>query len=344
MHRRQFLKISGAVIGASLLPRAGIAAEAAASARPAPAPVPSASAIAFGAYISGAPADPTQIDQFAALVGVAPAIVMCYQGWANSVSRDFNAANMDAIVARNAMPMVTWEPWDYTAGVSQPAFALKNIIGGAYDTFIHAWAHSAAAWGKPLYLRFAHEMNGNWYPWCIGVNGNTAAQYVSAWKHIYDIFRQEGATNVRWVWSPNVGGTKHGRKGGSASTLYNTMYPGDAYVNWVGIDGYNWGTTQSWSSWTDLTTVFGTTYSSLAKLTSKPMMIAETASTEVGGNKAAWISQGLANDLPTRFPRIGAVIWFNENKETDWRVNSSTTALAAYASIAKSAIYQGRLT
>jgi beta-mannanase len=344
MHRRTFIKLSGSAVAMSAASLATITARAAPSARPGPTATPVPNPIALGVYIPGAPADPTQIDQFTALVGAPPAVVMWYQGWATAGARDFSAANMDAVAAHNTMPMVTWEPWDYTAGVSQPAYSLKNIIAGAYDAYIHQWAHNAAAWAKPMYLRFAHEMNGNWYPWCVGVNGNTAAQYVSAWQRVANIFRQEGATNVRWVWSPNVGGAKHGRKGATVSTQYNTMYPGDGYVDWIGMDGYNWGTSQSWSSWMDLPAVFDATYSSLAKLTSKPMMIAETASSELGGNKATWITQGLANDLPTRYPRVRAVIWFDENKETDWRVNSSPASLAAYSSVAKSALYQGRLT
>lgn len=341
MRRRTFLQLSGSALGASLLPLVGFTTEAAAPGSGS-SPI-TANATALGAYISGAPTDATQIDQFTALVGVAPAVVMWYQGWAANGSPAFNAAAMNAVVARNAMPMVTWEPWDYTAGVAQPAYSLQQIIAGVYDAYVHQWARNAAAWAKPLYLRFAQEMNGNWYPWCPGVNGNTPAQYIAAWRHLYAIFQQEGATNFRWVWSPNVGGTKNGHKGGSASAQYASMYPGDAYVQWVGMDGYNRGTSQSWSAWTDLATVISATYDSLAKLTGKPLMIAETASTELGGNKASWITKGLLTDVPSRFPRIRAVVWFDENKETDWRVNSSAASLAAYTPVAKSATYQGRL-
>ncbi|MHB8647336.1 MAG: glycoside hydrolase family 26 protein [Thermomicrobiales bacterium] len=337
MRRRTFMKISGAALGAALVPLAD-AQFVAAAARPR-----AVTPIALGAYIAGAPGDPTQIDQFTALVGAAPAVVMWYQDWAHSGVRDFNPTQMNAVTARNAMPMVTWEPWDSTAGVVQPAYSLHQIIAGAYDAYIHQWARAAAAWARPMYLRFAHEMNGNWYPWCSGVNGNTSAQYIAAWKHVHAIFQQERATNVRWVWSPNVSSATYGRQRGAVSTQLAALYPGDASVNWIALDGYNWGMSQSWSRWTDLATVFGASYTSLAKLTSKPMMLAETASTELGGNKAAWITQGFLTDIPARFPRVRAVIWFDENKETDWRVNSSPASLAAYRGVAQSAIYQGRL-
>ncbi len=124
---------------------------------------------------------------------------------------------------------------------------------------------------------------------------------------------------------------------------FDKVYPGDAYVDWLGIDGYNWGTTQSWSSWTGLAEVFRPSYGKLVNMTDKPMMIAETASTELGGDKAAWIRQGFLDDVPFTFPRVRAIIRFDENKGTDWRVNSSLASLAAYSEVAASSSYQGRL-
>ena len=291
--------------------------------------------LALGAYIAGAPGDPARLDQFTSLVGVRPAIVMWYQDWAGSGVREFDPVKLDAVVARAAMPMITWEPWDPAAGAAQPAYALATIIAGNHDAYIRQWARDAASWGQPLYLRFAHEMNGTWYPWGIGVNGNTSAEYVAAWRHVVDIFRQEGATNVRWVWSPNVAYP--------GSTPFAQVYPGDAYVDWAGLDGYNWGTSQPWSQWASLASIFGASYDAVTRLTSKPLLLAETASTELGGDKAKWITQGLLTDVPSRFPRVRAVVWFHENKETDWRVNSSSSALAAYRKVASSSTYQGHL-
>jgi len=79
-------------------------------------------------------------------------------------------------------------------------------------------------------------MNGNWYPWSEQVNGNHPSQFVQAWQHVHDIFTKLGVTNVTWVWSPNV------EYGGSIPL--SELYPGSNYVDWVGIDGYNWSTVQ----------------------------------------------------------------------------------------------------
>ncbi len=149
------------------------------------------------------------------------------------------------------------------------------------------------------------------------------------------IFRQEGATNVRWVWSPNIAYP--------GSTPFAQVYPGDAAVDWIGLDGYNFGTSQSWSQWTDFVGVFGPSYDGVTQMSGKPLMIGETASSELGGDKAAWITHGLLTDVPKRFPRLRAIIWFDENKETDWRINSSSTALAAFIAVAKSPTYRGHL-
>lgn len=301
--------------------------------------------IALGAFISGAPDNPEKIEEFTRMVGAPPRIIMWYQSWGDAYGNKFDVAKLNTAASWGAMPMITWEPWGLEPEASssragdssapQPEYALTTIIAGEHDAYIRQWARDAAAWNRPFYLRFAHEMNGYWYPWSPGLNGNTSAQYVAAWRHIHDIFQQEGATKVRWVWSPNVADDR--------STAFTHVYPGDAYVDWVALDGYNWGTTQPWSSWSEFARIFGPSYDELAAMTNKPIMIAETASTEIGGDKAQWIRQGLLNDVVSRFPRVRAVVWFHEDKETDWRVNSSRRSLAAYSEVAASPLYQGRL-
>ena len=292
--------------------------------------------IALGAYISGAPWTASKIDEYTGLVGSAPKIVMWYQDWADSWGKQFNPGGiMDAVAARGAMPMVTWEPHNGAVSGMQSNYALRTILSGTYDGYIRDWALQAKAWDKPFYLRFASEMNGNWFSWSPGVNGNTGAEYVATWRRVVDIFRQEGVTNVRWVWSPNIEY--------SGSTPFADVYPGDAYVDWIGVDGYNWGTSDQWHTWQTLEQVLAPSYDKLAALSNKPMMIAETASAELGGDKAEWITQGFLTTVTTRFPLVRAVVWFNERKETDWHVDSSPEALAAVREVATSPLYQGRL-
>lgn len=292
-------------------------------------PVPP-SPIALGAWYPGA-SWPQPLANITALFGRRPAIVMWYQNWAGQWST-FDAGRMTDVVSSGAMPMISWMPDDGSGQVENAQYSLRSIAAGQHDAFIRAFAAASAAWGRPYYLRWASEMNGNWFSWGSGVNGNIPQEFVAAWRHVVDVFRAEGASNVRHVWSPNV------QCGGCPN--YASLFPGDAYVDWIALDGYNWGSARS--EWRSLASVFGASYVEITALSRRPFMIAETASAE-GGDKAAWIRQGLLYDLPVQFPRARAVIWFNENKEADWRVDSSAASLAAFREVVASPAYQGWL-
>ena len=277
------------------------------------------------------------LDSYSSNVGGTPAMALSFNDWAanGDGGNVFPRAMLDAFASRRITPVVTWEPWNWSGSGSDATYKLANILAGNFDAYINSWVQGAKAYGKPIYLRFGHEMNGNWYPWGVGVNGNTPAQYVAVWKKIVTAFRSGGATNVRFVWSPNVVDTDKPLTG---------LYPGDAYVDLTAMDGYNWGTTRAGAGgWRSFSSIFGSTYGQIASLApSKPVFVAETASTEYGGDKAAWIRNAYAT-IPGSFPRLAGVIWFDQNKETDWRVESSSTALSAYRSVVATASWQGGL-
>src|SRR5258708_17317102 len=105
------------------------------------------------------------------------------------------------------------------------------------------------------------------------------------------------------------------------------------------MDGYNWGNVGAWHTWESFSALFQQTYNDLLTMTAKPMMIGEMASTEQAGNKASWISDAYTTQIPHYFPRIKAVIWFNIDKETDWRIESSPAAQNAFAAAIQTGIY-----
>ena len=112
---------------------------------------------------------------------------------------------------------------------------------------ITARAQAVKTFGQKFFLRWGHEMNGNWYPWDGANNGaNLAATttFISAYRHIHDLFVAAGATNALWVFCPNVDSVP-----GDSWNQWQNYYPGDAYVDWMGFDGYNWGTVQTTSTW-----------------------------------------------------------------------------------------------
>ncbi|HYA68730.1 MAG TPA: glycosyl hydrolase, partial [Acidimicrobiales bacterium] len=207
-------------------------------------------------------------------------VIDLYSDWTSG----FPTPEVTAIAATGAEPEITWEPWDYARGPVQDIFSLTSITSGSFDTYIQQWAAAAAVWKRPLYLRFAHEMNGDWYPWAIGVNGNTASEYIAAYRHVHALFQAAGATNVSWIWSPNV----IWRAGSDPSP----MYPGSDDVDVIGIDGYNPG--QPGGPWSSPRQVFGATLARVATFApDKRIIITETGSSEVGGNKAAWVTDFL---------------------------------------------------
>jgi len=269
----------------------------------------------------------SDLDAYSTRVGRVPAVVQTYRDMEYSM---LNISQMDALVARGAMPLVTVEPWD-SSSTTDPRYALKNILRGDFDAWFAAGADAARAFGKPFYLRFAPEMNGRWAPWEAGINGNTPQEYVAAWRHVHAIFVSRGAGNAKWVWGPNV-------FGGSAVD-FTSYYPGSDVVDVLALDGYNWGSLDVWQTYSQ---VFGPSYDALARLDPvKPVMIAETASAESGGDKAAWITSTYTREIAARTPRVQTVVWFDVNKETDWRVESSTRALGAYRAVATSQSWAG---
>jgi mannan endo-1,4-beta-mannosidase len=117
------------------------------------------------------------------------------------------------------------------------------------------------------------------------------------------------------------------------------------------MDGYNHGTkTAEWTTWNSFSSVFSTTYAELTNSTfegkEKPLMIGETATTEVGGSKPEWIAEGLGTSLSRSFPKIKAVVWFNWNitengTEWDWPIESPTAAESSFANAISSPYYAG---
>jgi beta-mannanase len=282
-------------------------------------PLASSARLRFGVSTPGGPLAASELDAVSTLVNESPSVVMWYDDFAQAAP----ITELNAINARGATSLVTWEPWLWTGnGADQPAYSLDRITAGDFDTYIQQWGTALASWGKPVMLRFGHEMNGNWYPWAESANGNQAGDYVAAWRHVHDVIASTGATNVQWVWSPNVPYW--------GSTPLTGLYPGAGYVDVVALDGYNWGTAASWSTWTTPSALFGDGLTALRNLApGKPIIIAETASAEAGGSKTAW-NTTLVSYLAAQ-PDITAFVWFNHNKEVDWRINSTTASADAFA-------------
>lgn len=315
-------------------------------------------AVAVGVYLPDVLYETANFDRFTESVGRQPAYLVWYEQWANGPFGPEQQAQLQQFDQWGVTPVIAWEPFDPNADpINQPDYRLANIFAGYFDAYIDSWAEGLATYGKPVFLSFAHEMNGNWTPWGVGVNGNQPGEYVAAWRHIVDRFYLLGATNVQWVWVPN-------EEYEDVPALVLDVYPGDDYVDWFGMNGFNWGAAIKWTScdcqsaWRTFDEIFASTYDSLLAIDQKPIMIMETASSEVGGDKAAWITDAFLARLPLEYPAVRAVTWFNKvatgletvqdgvvvaTAEVDWPVTSSPAALAAFRRAVNEPYYQGRL-
>jgi hypothetical protein len=298
----------------------------------------------IGDHLTGtqAPWDISAISKFAALAGKGLSLVNVFVPFADCSSTPcsfykFAPGMMESIREYGAIPLYSWSSQSIPSNLDEPDFQLSDVIAGTYDSYIRSFAEEARDWGHPFFLRFDWEMNGGWFPWAEGANGNQPGEFVAAWRHVHDIFTAVGANNVNWVWCPNVD------PDGIFQDL-SSLYPGDEYVNWTGLDGYNWGTDPAkpdrWRSFDEL---YGSTYRRIVDTIapSKPLLIGEMSSTEYGGSKANWIQDALAK-IPASYPKIGGLLWFDTYIEgMDWPIESSTTATSAFAEGIANPAYAG---
>jgi hypothetical protein len=240
-----------------------------------------------------------------------------------AIDEKIQIPQLTEINTMGAVPILTLEPWQPDGGTIQPDYALARIAAGSVDPQLDAWARNLAEWGQPVVLRFGHEMNTDRYPWSVGVNGNSAADYLAAWRHVRDRFSAARADNVSFMWCPNA------PYEGAANMAES--FPGSDSVDLLGLDGYNWGDGDG-HTWKTPEEIFGEGIKQLRALDPvHPIVIAETASVEgpaSGTDKAAWIKALV--DFLMRQDRVSGFVWFQMNKERDWRFNSSAQSQAAF--------------
>ena len=247
-------------------------------------------------------------------------IVQLFQIWGDQGSRGLNTQWLSDASSGGRKVLVTWEPQvSADRKADQPGWSLSDILSGRYDDYIKSWAQGLAAYGKPVYLRPMHEMNGVWYPWCGTVNGNTPQKYKQAWIHIWSMFQNAGATNVRWVWSPNAQDVP-------SDNRFEKYFPGSRYVDVFALDGYNWGNAYpQYGGWKSFSEIFGRAYKRIIQLGPEPVWIPETG-TAPEGDRAGWISN-MFHSLKTGFGRITAIVWFDSG---DWQIGSDSAVLSAF--------------
>jgi mannan endo-1,4-beta-mannosidase len=292
------------------------------AAPPAPVPVPTMAELRqptlrlYGVHTRQAPFFMGEVDEFARAAGKMPGTVLFFA----NLSQPYPADAVSASWARGMLPMISLEPIIENSTTGQPP--LRDIYQGRYDDFFHQWAAALRQQGLPVALRLAHEMNGFWYPWAEGVNGNAPGDYVKTWRYLHDLFAADGVTNALWVWSVN-------RIDTLPNKAISPFYPGSDYVDWVGMNGYLRqdvpGQAPSFAA------TFNETLGALRTVApGKPIMITETSANTGEATRVEWINSFFQGLL--QHPEVFGFVWFNEVKDSgDWTIQYSAATTAAFA-------------
>jgi beta-mannanase len=235
---------------------------------------------------------------------------------------------INKVIKQGYLPMITLENHfvNSTPNAKQPN--LYSIVEGHFDSFFGYWASQIKQVNGVVLLRILHEFNGDWYPWCVVNNSKNPELLAKAFRYIHNIFKENKVNNVKFIWCPNSMSVPQE----SWNQIMNA-YPGDEYVDYVGLDIYNGaGKSTTWRSFRreGIENYFVLTQ----KLPHKPLFICEVASREKKGSepnslqsKADWIQQ-MSEALKSDMSKIKLLTWFNE-KET-FKINSSREAKNAF--------------
>ncbi len=286
----------------------------------------------LGVYYGNQGWEMDQVRTMEAWQGKRHAVVNLFTDWCSRTKAMDNLfkQQLPKVWASGNVPLISWEPY-LCSRATTPADVEARAARGDYDNYVAAWAdrmkefvsgpdgNLGTADDRRVYIRLAHEMNGDWYPWSAAVGGDSTAHYVGMWQRVRGIFWARGmdAGTVQWIWAVN-----HEDVGGVPAEAF---FPGNEYVDWIGIDGYNWGASQPWSSWRTPEEVFGAMVARLRVISGRPLALTETASssTRAGGvdvaAKSAWIT-AFFGYVAHAAVDARMVVWFNEDKETDWAV------------------------
>lgn len=237
---------------------------------------------------------------------------------------------INKVIQQGYIPMITLEDHfvNSNPNIKQPN--LYSIVEGHFDSFFVAWAKQIKKVDGIVLLRILHEFNGDWYPWCIANNDKNPQLLIKAYRHIHDIFNAEQVSNVKYIWCPNSTSFPQEKW-----NFIMDAYPGDAYVDFVGLDIYN-GAGKGLPVWRSFRKEAIENYFILTQnLPNKPLFICEAASRErigaeskSGQNKAEWI-RDMSKALNSDMSKVKLLTWFNE--KSTFKINTSPKAESSYS-------------
>lgn len=242
-----------------------------------------------------------------------------------------NIDKLNELIENGYTPMITLEDHFVNVNKNHEQPGLKSIVDGHFDYLFTEWAKRLKEVKGIVLLRILHEFNGNWYPWCIANNNKDPKLYIKTYQHIRNLFNKEHADNVKFIWCPNSISSPQ-----KSWNFVLDAYPGNEYVDFVGIDVYNGtGGGKAPVLWRSFRKEAIESYFLLTEnFPDKPLLICETSSREREGDekanmydKAQWISQ-MSEALKTDMSKVRLIAWFNEKEK--YKVNSSYSSKVAF--------------
>lgn len=279
--------------------------------------------------------NPGKLLEFEEKIGKKVSIAHYYLGWEH-LSEPGISAQFKQLNENGWEVMLNVNPYFFEECPASDLPLYKAISEGKCDEFLRKSGRNLSLIEKPFFLVFAWEMNNDNNEWSVLKSGSSNEDFVLAWRRIHGIFKEENA-KVIWVFCPNVP-----EEGFSP---YAKIYPGDGYTDWIGLDGYNWGTSQGWSKWIDFAGVFRGSYETITAVApGKPLVLAEVNTTDKGGDKGRWYEDMFLKQIPENFPKIEAVIIFNEDKtkqeNVNWKIDATSESLDAFKRSVNSHYYK----
>lgn len=279
----------------------------------------------IGVYTTNEFYNLTDVRDFQAQSGVHADYVNHFVGWAYPGSNTFNRFPMTRardVAASGATPQISWDPAKSSAGADQPAFAYSTILSGRHNDYIRQFARDVKAFGSPVVIRFAHEMNLPGSSFSEKRSGNKPGDFVRAWRYVHDQFAALGVKNVAWMWSPNIPS--------ASTTALAGLFPGPSYVDMVGLDGYAYPL----EGCRPASSIFTSALRQISVFWKGSVALSEVAVAQECPDKTAWVSS-MFRWLDTQ-PQVNAVMWWNRSQVgKDWRIDSSASARSSFSRSSK---------
>ena len=268
------------------------------------------SLLTWGIFEPNAPDDFTQLNYLETSMEYKFPILLNYTNFENKEKHPNLEVRLENAYQQNKTLELTLQTAWTASGQGNMVY---DVLDGEYDSFLKNYAKTVSDFDHPVLFRLGNEMNGDWCPYSSYNTSKDTEIFKEFYRYVHKIFDDAGADNVIWVWNPN--GKSFPDFKWNDAAMY---YPGNEYVDVIGLTAYNTGTYYSGENWTEFAALYDPVYAEYTRLYKQPMMITEFASSSVGGDKDQWIRNMFAHI--GNYDKVKVAIWWDG---CDWDTNGN---------------------